>query len=129
MALELYTLYQILYIYQSKHVDFVESSIFLTLLQLHLIVYNGSHAVHFIKHLETYKILLYVRSGRSWWSYKGKREIYKDGKKGREGESHFYVGQFRIAAIRRFPFRVFLKGTRDSHVLMTVGRAFHILVA
>ena len=60
---------------------------------------------------------------------KGKREIYKEGKKGRVGETTFYVGQFRIAAIRRCPFRVFLKETRDLHVLMTVGRAFHILVA
>ena len=45
------------------------------------------------------------------------------------GESHFYVGQFLIAAIRiGFPLRVFLKETRDVHVLMTVGRAFHIFL-
>ena len=60
---------------------------------------------------------------------RGERKIYKEGKRGRVGESNFYVGQFRIAAIRRYHFRVFLKETRDSHVLMAVGRAFHILVA
>ena len=49
-------------------------------------------------------------------------------KRGGWGELLFYVGQFRIAAIRRCPFRVFLKEVRDSHVLMAVGRAFHILV-
>ena len=33
-----------------------------------------------------------------------KKEIYKDGKKGRVGGgTTFYVGQFRIAAIRRCP--------------------------
>ena len=33
-------------------------------------------------------------------------------------------GQFRIASIHRCPLRVFLKATRDWHVLMTVGRAY-----
>ena len=41
----------------------------------------------------------------------------------------FYRGQFRIAAICRCPLRAVLKETRDSHAFMTVGRAFHILVA
>ena len=41
----------------------------------------------------------------------------------------FYGGQFRIAAVCRYPFSAVLKEPSDLHVLMTVGRAFHILVA
>ena len=47
----------------------------------------------------------------------------------RVGGGGIYGGQFRIAAVRRCPLRAVLKESRDLHVLRTVGRAFHILVA
>ena len=59
---------------------------------------------------------------------KGKRKI-QGGEEWEGGGIHFYGGQFGVAAVHRCPLRVILKETRDLHVLMTVGRAFHILVA
>ena len=52
---------------------------------------------------------------------KGKKKIYTEGE---GGGIILYGGQFRMSAIRRCFFRVFLKETRDLHVLMTVGREF-----
>ena len=86
------------------------------------LVYNKAHHVQLIEQIETNTFLYqtkeknHQRGGR--WE-KNKQTVR--GKKWWVGDSDFYGGQFRIAAVRRCP--------RDLHALMTVGRAFHILVA
>ena len=51
----------------------------------------------FIKHRDI-QILLSVQKWQIMVELKGKREICKEGKKRRVGETTFNVGQFRIAA-------------------------------